>query len=76
MTSPCLTADKVSKVFRKIHLEENYNFLQEDLQKLADAFVMAAEPAITAAEREKCVIFVQSLNIHVAQSLKGFKGEV
>ena len=76
MSNLCLTADKVSEVFRKLHLEENYNFLQEDLQKLADAFVMAAEPAITAAEREKCVIFVQSLNTHVAQSLKGFKGEV
>jgi hypothetical protein len=71
-----LTADKVSEVFRKLHLEENYNFLQEDLQKLADAFVMAAEPAITALEREKCVTFVRSLNTQVAQALRDFKGEV
>ena len=74
--NPHLTPEKVSEVFRKIHLEENYNFLQEDLQKLADAFVTAAEPAITAAERDKCVTFVRSLNTQVAQALKDFKGEV
>jgi hypothetical protein len=76
MINPYLTTDKIKKAFHEVHLEENYNFLQGDLEKLADVFVMAAVPSITAEERERCVTFVRSLNTQVAQALADFKGEV
>lgn len=76
MNKPYLTLDEIKQAFRKVHLDENYNFLEEDLSKLASAFVTAAEPAITSAERERCVTFVRSLNTQVAQALADFKGKV
>jgi hypothetical protein len=46
-----LTTSEIKEAFRKVHLEENHNFLEEDLVKLANAFVMAAMPAIVRLER-------------------------
>jgi hypothetical protein len=37
-----LTKEEVVKVFMNTPLEENYNFLDEDLVKLANAFVREA----------------------------------
>ena len=80
-----LTPEEVAKAFRtKCYLEENYNFLAEDLEKIAQAMIEAAAPKITAEaeekakrdERAKCVTFVRSLNHHVADALANFKGEV
>jgi hypothetical protein len=76
MSNEFLTLEEIKKAFRKVHLDENYNFLEEDLSKLANAFVAAAEPAIAEAERKKCVTFVRSLNTQVAQALADFKGKV
>ena len=76
MNTPYLTLDEIKEAFRKVHLNESYNFLEEDLSKLASAFVAAAEPAIVEAERKKCVTFVRSLNTQVAQALADFKGKV
>ena len=72
-----LTDKEVFETFRdQCNLEENYNFLAEDLEQLAQKMIEAAAPKIIAAEREKCVIFVRSLNTQVAQALEDFKGEV
>ena len=80
-----LTEKEVFDTFReKCHLEENYNFLAEDLEQLAQKMIEAAKPKIVAEveelakreERAKCVTFVRSLNHHVADALAEFKGEV
>ena len=65
-----LTPEEVAKAFRKCYLEENYNFLEEDLVLLANTFVKAAAPMIIKAERDECVKFVKSLNELVGQALK------
>lgn len=66
-----LTEKEVGIAFRQIHLEENYNFLAEDLVKLANGFARAAAPAIIEAERAECVKFVKSLNMLVGEALEG-----
>ena len=79
-----LTPEEVAKAFRGCYLEENYNFLAEDLEKIAQVMIEAAAPKIKAEaeekakrdERAKCVTFVRSLNHHVATKLEEFKGEV
>jgi hypothetical protein len=80
-----LTEKEVFETFRtKCDLEDNYSFLAEDLEQLAQKMIEAAAPKIIAQaslaaqklEREKCVEFVRSLNHHVADALANFKGEV
>lgn len=71
-----LTPKEVSTAFRKCYLEENYNFLAEDLEKIAQVMIEAAAQKIKDEERAKCVTFVRSLNHHVAAKLEEFKGEV
>lgn len=65
-----LDAKQVSIAFRQTNLEENYNFLEEDLIKLANSFARAAAPAIIKAERAECVKFVKSLNPLVGEALE------
>jgi hypothetical protein len=65
-----LTKEQVGDAFRTIMLEENYNFLEDDLVKLANAFVTAAAPAIIKAERAECVKFTKSLNELVGKALE------
>jgi len=65
-----LTPQQVGDAFRTIMLEENYNFLEDDLVKLANAFVTAAAPAIIKAERAECVKFTKSLNELVGKALE------
>ena len=69
MNNPYITKEQVNEAFRKIYLEENYAFLEEDLMKLADGFVKAATPAIRTTELAMCVEFVRSLNPDVAKAL-------
>lgn len=64
------TVDEVKDAFRLIYLEENYSFLEEDLIKLANGFLAAAETKIRKAELAECVEFVRSLNTHVAKALE------
>ena len=79
-----LTPEEVAKAFRGCYLEENYNFLAEDLEKIAQVMIQAAAPKIEAEarlseqklERAKCVTFVRSLNHHGAAALDVFKGGV
>jgi hypothetical protein len=65
-----LTTEQVGDAFRTVMLEENYNFLEEDLIKLANAFAQAAAPAIIKAERAECVKFTKSLNELVGHALE------
>lgn len=71
--NPYLDKDQIKEAFRKIYLEETYNFLEEDLQKLADGFIMAAMPAIVKTERDVCIKFVNSLNTNVARALGEYR---
>jgi len=80
-----LNPKEVFDTFRtNCYLQENYNFLAEDLEQLAQKMIEAAAPKIIASakeeaareERTKCVTFVRSLNHHVADALAEFKGEV
>ena len=70
MNNPYLTFEEIKKAFHEANLVENYNFLEEDLIKLANAFVMAAMPAIVRNERSMCIKFVASLNSEVAKALE------
>ena len=71
-----LTTQEIKEAFRKVHLEENHNFLEEDLVKLANAFVMAAMPAIVRLAREMCIDFVNSLNTEVGKALQEKRGSL
>lgn len=74
MNNPYLTAEEINEAFRKVHLDELHDFLQDDLVKLANAFVMAAMPAIVRLEREMCIDFVNSLNTEVGKALSDKRG--
>ena len=76
MNNPYLTLEEIKKAFHEVDLEENYNFLEEDLSKLANAFVAAAMPAIVRLERELCIEFVASLNTEVANALREKRGNL
>ena len=71
--NPYLNPSEINEAFRKIHLEELHDFLEDDLQKMADAFIMAAMPAIVRTERAMCVKFVKSLNPEVARALDEYR---
>ena len=74
MNNPYLTVEEINEAFRKVHLDELHDFLQDDLVKLANAFVMAAMPAIVRLERNLCVDFVNSLNTEVGKALQEKRG--
>jgi hypothetical protein len=65
-----ITKEQVNEAFRNVTLEENYNFLEEDLVKIAHAFIEAAKPSIVAIERQECVKVVRSMNSFVADKLQ------
>ena len=69
-----LTDQEVSEIFVNAKLEEDYNFLRNDLVKLANAFIEAAKPKIVKEERTECVKIVRSLNTLVADKLLEVRG--
>ena len=69
-----LNADQIREAFFSLHLEENYNFLADDLAKLANAFVAKAEPLIRADELAQCVEVVIALNRVVGEKLQEVRG--
>ena len=71
--NPYLDKEQIKETFRNLYLEETYNFLEEDLEKLADVFIMAAMPAIVKTERDMCIKFVNSLNTNVARALGEYR---
>jgi hypothetical protein len=76
MSTTYLTIEEINEAFRDVNLEENYNFLEDDLVKLANAFVMAAMPNVRRAELTMCVNFVRSLNTEVASALEDRRGKL
>ena len=71
-----ITKEQVTDAFINVVLEEQYNFLEEDLVTLAEAFVKAATPAIIEEERKECVKVVRSLNTFVADKLQEIRENV
>ena len=71
--NPYLSPSEINEAFRKIYLDELHDFLEDDLQKMADAFIMAAMPAIVRTERAMCVKFVNSLNPNVGRALDEYR---
>ena len=76
MNNTYLTVEEINEAFRNVNLEENYNFLEDDLLKLANAFIMAAMPSIRRAELTMCVNYVRSLNTEVASALEDKRGKL
>jgi hypothetical protein len=69
-----LNAKQIGEAFRTVMLEENHNFLEDDLVLLGNAFVRFAEPLIRADELEKCVEVVTALNRVVGEKLQEVRG--
>lgn len=72
-----LKKDDVIQAFFAAGLEGDYNFLEDDLMKLATAFAKLRNEELIEAvfravrlERSRCVEFVRSLNPEVARALE------
>jgi hypothetical protein len=70
-----LTPEQVGEAFRTIMLEENHNFLEEDLVTLANTFVKAAAPMIAKLERDKCIEVARAVNYLVAERIEQIRGQ-
>lgn len=75
-----LKKEDVMQAFFAAGLEEEYNFLEADLMKLATAFAKLRNEELIEAvfravrlERSRCVEFVRSLNPEVARALEDKK---
>ena len=64
-----LTKQKIAKVFHELQLEDNYNFLEDDLIKLVNAYIKEATPIIAKEELASCVEVVNALNPAVGNKL-------
>lgn len=71
-----LTPQEINEAFINANLEEDYNFLQDDLVKLANAIIKAAAPRIAKEERILCVDVARSLNTFVANKMAEIRGGV
>lgn len=71
-----LTPQEIAEAFINTHLEEDYNFLQDDLVKLANAFIKAAKPKIELEERILCIDVARSVNHLVAAKIAEVRGGV
>lgn len=69
-----LTQQEVTEAFIHANLEEEYNFLQDDLMKLANAFILAAMPKLTKLERDECIAVARSVNHLVAERIEQVRG--
>lgn len=70
-----LTQQEVNEAFINANLEEQYNFLQEDLMKLAESFINAAKPKLAKIERDECVEIARSVNHLVAERIEQVRGK-
>jgi hypothetical protein len=66
-----MTPERINEIFRSLHLEENYNFLEDDLVKLAQAY--AEEGA--RQERAGCIKVATNLNRLVGEKLAEVRGK-
>jgi len=65
-----MTDIDIIETFINTPLEGDYNFLRDDLIKIAHAFINKAKPEIAKEERAECVKFVRSLNDLVGDALE------
>jgi hypothetical protein len=70
-----LSKEQVVDTFMNTQLEGDYNFLQEDLLKLANAFVAAAAPEIAKEERVLCLAVARSVNHLVAERIAQIRSQ-
>lgn len=70
-----LTPQEVNEAFINANLEENYNFLQEDLMKLSVAIIERAQDKIATQERQECIKIARSLNHLVAEKIQEIRGK-
>jgi tellurite resistance protein len=70
-----LTAKEVIEAFVNVQLEEDYNFLESDLVKLANAIIAKAKPQIEAEERAKCIEVARAYNTLVADKIEEVRGK-
>jgi hypothetical protein len=66
-----MTPERINEIFRGIDLEENYNFLEDDLVKLAQAY--AQEGA--KDELDVCIKVTTDLNRVVGEKLAEVRGK-
>jgi hypothetical protein len=71
-----LTTQEIKDAFFNAMLEENYNFLEEDLIKLANAFVEKARPMIQKEELASCVEVARAYNTLVADKILEVRSKV
>ena len=64
-----LSKQQITEAFVNANLIENYNFLEDDLVKLANAIVEKAKPMFAKDELASCVEVVNSLNPAVGNKL-------
>lgn len=76
MNDNILTPQEIAEAFINTPLEEDYNFLQDDLVKLANAFIKAAAPKIAKDERTECVKVARSVNHLVADKIMEVRGNL
>jgi hypothetical protein len=66
-----VTPERINEIFRGLSLEENHNFLEDDLVKIAQAY--AEEGA--RQERAGCIKVVTQLNRVVGEKLAEVRGK-
>jgi hypothetical protein len=66
-----MTLERINEIFRGLNLEENHNFLEEDLKLIAEAY--AEEGA--RQERAGCIKVVTQLNRVVGEKLTEVRGK-
>ena len=66
-----MNVERMNEIFRSVHMEENHNFLEDDLKLLSDAF--AREGA--REERAICVKVVTDLNRVLGEKLAEVRAE-
>lgn len=70
-----LSKEEINEVFINSNLEENYNFLTEDLIKLGNAFVEKARPKLIEDERQACIDVARAYNTLVADKIEEIRNK-
>ena len=76
ITEKLLDQETVKKVFFSLWLEGEYDFIMEDLEKIANAYAEAAAPKIARKERDACLEIANSLNYLVANKIEEVRGKM
>ena len=66
-----LSRQEINKIFHELQLEDNYNFLEDDLEKLAKAYIDVG----AKKERELCIDIAKAYNGIVAQKIIEVRGK-